>query len=86
MTGKELIVYILEHDLVNEEIFKDNHCALFMTDMEVAALLGTGPSTVRAMYSMGLLRGFEVGNSLFLLKDYVRPRNDTIEKGADRNE
>lgn len=69
MTGRELIIYILQHGLENDEIFKNGHCALFMTQEEAAVQLGVGMFTVQIMYQLGQLKGFMLGDSLFIWRN-----------------
>lgn len=65
MTGRELIVYILEHGLENVELF-DN--GVIMTDEEKATELGTGIESVKALYKLGMVPGFKVGDFIFFLR------------------
>ena len=65
MTGRELIVYILEHSLEDVEMFEDG---ILLTDEEKAAALATGVESVRAMYKLGMIQGFKIGDSIFFLK------------------
>lgn len=71
MTGRELIIYILQHNLENEPIFDNGHCKLFMTQEEAAVNLGVGMFTVQIMYQLGQLKGFMLGDSLFIWRDSI---------------
>lgn len=71
MTGRELIIYILKHELENKQIFENGHCALFMTREEAAVKLGVGIFTVQIMYQLGQLKGFMLGDSLFIWRDSI---------------
>lgn len=53
MTGRELIVYILENNLQDEEIFKDGKFVGFITADEAAAKLNVGVATIYAYIKMG---------------------------------
>ena len=64
MTGKELIIYILQNDLENEEIFKDGVLVGFMDEHEAAINYGVGVETVKLWYKRGLLNGTEIGNRI----------------------
>ena len=85
MTGKELIIYILQNNLEKEEVFGDGGCTLFMSETEAALALGVGVATVRAMFVMGMLKGVYIDGSLLLLRDYFKAAEND-EKGAVRNE
>lgn len=65
MTGRELVVYILEHGLENTELFDSG---IIMTDEEKATELGTGIESVKALYKLGMVPGFRVGNFIFFLR------------------
>ena len=66
MTGKEMIIYILKHNLENEKLTLDN---LFLTETQKAVSLGTGIATVRAMYDLGYSEGFKIGDSIYFLME-----------------
>lgn len=68
MTGRELIIYILNNHLENEDIFKDGVLVGFESELEVAARLGFGVATVRTMYKLGILPGFTLGEHVFIIK------------------
>lgn len=48
MTGKELIYYILENDLLNENVVQDGVPIFLMPLDEAAAKFDVGPSTIEA--------------------------------------
>lgn len=68
MTGRELIIYILQHNLEDEEIFKDGTIVGFMSEEEAAIEHNVGVSTIRTACDIGLLQGFKIGEKVFLLK------------------
>ena len=47
MTGKELILYILENNLEDSEIFKDGRFLDFLTVSEAAVKFNVGEATVK---------------------------------------
>ena len=59
MTGKELIIYILQKDLYNEK--------LLLTTNEKAAELHVGEATVVAWHSLGVIIGIEFNGELYFL-------------------
>lgn len=65
MTGRELIVYILENGLEDAEMFDDS---IIMTADEKAAALATGVESVKVMYKLGTIDGLKIGNTVFFLK------------------
>ena len=70
MTGKDLILYILQNDLENEEM----DIRWFLTESEVAVKFEVGLQTVRAWYALGLIPAFEIGGELYFLKNTQDPR------------
>ena len=74
MTGKELIIYILQNNLENEEIFKGGVLVGFMDEHEAAINYGVGVETVKLWYKRGLLNGTEIGNHIYFPKYADDPR------------
>lgn len=74
MTGKELIIYILSHNLENEEVFIDGKLVGFMNEEETAALFGVGPATIKLWNDWGWLKGVKIGGELYF------PQNVKLEK------
>lgn len=53
MTGKELILYILQNNLENEVVLKDGQLICFLTDEEVAIKFNVGLSTIKIWRKYG---------------------------------
>lgn len=70
MTGKDLIIYILQNNLENEEIFKDGVFLGCMTVEEVAVKLNVGLTAVRAWNDIGYLDGIKINDTLYILPNY----------------
>ena len=66
MTGRELIMYILENGLENEDVFKGGRPAGFMTLQEAAVKFGVGASTVNAWISLDKLDYVSIGGMLYI--------------------
>lgn len=47
MTGRELIIHILQNNLEDKEVFENGRLLDFITDGEAAAKLGVGVQTIR---------------------------------------
>lgn len=73
MTGKELIIYILENNLENEPVFKDGKFIGLMTLSEAAIKFNVGTATVKAWYMLGLLKGITIGGVVLLYANQVNP-------------
>ena len=74
MTGKELILYILQNDLENVTVFDNGFFVGFLTEEEVAVKFGVGLETVRIWYQIGAVQGLRIGDSLYFRKDITDPR------------
>lgn len=69
MTGRELIIYILQNNLEDEEILKDGILVGLVSAEEMAAMCGVGLATVKARYQIGTMDGVEIGNEIFFFKN-----------------
>lgn len=76
MTGRELMLYILEHNLENEVVIKDGIFVWLMTDEEAAVKFNVGVATIRAWYVCGMLSGTKIGDQLYFLRNVADPRKD----------
>lgn len=86
MTGKEIILYILNNDLENAEFIIDTHQLLvakkpteyeqngYITEKEAALKFNVGKETIRAWYFTGVLPGKYIGESLYILRNAKKPQ------------
>lgn len=74
MTGKELILYILQNNLENTIVLENGFFIGFMTEEEAAVKFGVGTAQIRAWYHCKMLKGTQIGDSLYFLKDVADPR------------
>lgn len=74
MTGKDLIMYILENNLENEPVFKDGKPLGCMTEMEAAIKFGVGLSTVRMWANMEHIKSIKIGETLYIPANTEDPR------------
>ena len=71
MTGRDLIVYILQNNLENEVMLE------LMSEDEAAVKFGVGIATIKFWYEYGYITiGFKIGDTLYFLKDTPDPRKD----------
>lgn len=68
MTGRELIIYILQHNLEDEEVFKDGIFIGFASEEEAAVVFSCGVATIRTWVKLGLVPGFMVGDKAYVYK------------------
>lgn len=66
MTGRELILYILENGLEDEEVIKDDKILGFMTVGQVAIKAGVGTATVKAWIVQQRLPYLKIGNVVYI--------------------
>jgi hypothetical protein len=78
MTGKELILYILQNDLENEVVIDNGIFIGFMTEEEAAVKFGVGVATVRAWYACKMLKGVKTGERIYFLRNVPDPRGSVI--------
>lgn len=74
MTGKELILYILQNNLENTVVLDGCLFTGFMTEEEAAVKFNVGIATIRAWYQCRGLDGTKIGDSLYFRKDVADPR------------
>jgi excisionase family DNA binding protein len=73
VTGKDLIIYILENGLLDEPVFKDGRILGFMTVMEAAVKFGVGVSTVKLWVQMGSVYAIKLGDEIYIPADAQSP-------------
>ena len=73
MTGRDLIVYILENGLENEPVFKDGSFIGFISARRAAVMLDTGVETIHAMIKLGQLDSVWVNGGTFIPADLRSP-------------
>lgn len=66
MTGKDLIIYILENDLLDKPIFEDGKFIGTMTAGEFAAEYNVGISTVKAWSQIGKIATYDIPEGLLI--------------------
>lgn len=83
MTGKDLIIYILQNDLENEDLFSDGRFLGLLTVEEMAAQLEVGAATILTWYDLGILDGVNIGGTIFFPKRRRRPKIDAVTEGNE---
>lgn len=86
MTGKEYILYILENNLENESIFReDGTLRGFISDMDAAVKFGVGRMTIAVWVNDGKIPGVRINDILMIPETAKDPRcmeesNESIKK------
>lgn len=73
MTGRELIVYILENHLEDQLICTDGKIVGFLTLEEAAEKFDVGTETVKLWYTLGQIDGARISNAVYILAN-AEPR------------
>lgn len=60
MTGRDLIIYILENHLEDEELFKDGKIPGLLTYEEAAVKFGVGKERIISWVKLGYLKSFKI--------------------------
>ena len=76
MTGRELIIYILQNNLENEVLIKDGVFIWLMNEEEAAVKFNVGVATIKPWYVCGMLSGTKIGDHLYFLRNVNDPRKD----------
>lgn len=66
MTGRDLIIYIIENDLLDEPIFEGGKFIGTMTAGEFAAEYNVGISTVKAWSQIGKIESYDIPEGLLI--------------------
>ena len=66
MTGRELIMYILENGLENEPVFQNGTFVGFMTVTQAAEKMDVGLATIFAWNTMGKLDGVLLRGGIYI--------------------
>ena len=75
LTGKDIIVYILENNLVDTEFICDKMFSdLFIEAAEVAEYFGVGVATIEAMYQLKKIHGVKIGGELYFPRIILGPK------------
>lgn len=74
MTGRELIMYILQNGLEDKEIYANNTFLDLMTASEAATKFNVGVFTIHLWYLKGDIHGVSIGDSVYIFKDAKDPR------------
>ena len=74
MTGRDLIIYILENHLEDVPIYKDGNIIGLMSDVEAAAKFEVGTATIRVWINAGLLDGVRIGDTIYIPQNASNPK------------
>lgn len=75
MTGRDLIIYILQNNLEDENVFENGMFIGFMSEEEAAARFKVGVPTIRVWHTLGFINSVSIGDSIFVFRNTEDPRN-----------
>lgn len=73
MTGRDLILYIVENGLEDEPVFKNGKFIGFVTADEAAAKAKVGTATIHAWAYQGIIDGILVNEGLYIPANFESP-------------
>ena len=74
MKGKDLIIYILQNELEDEDIVDENGVIMgFMTIEDAAVKYDVGVATVRVWINQGLIKGIRISENILIPVNEERP-------------
>lgn len=73
MTGKDLILYILQNNLEDQPVFQDGKFIGFLTEEEVAAKLNVGVATIRVWVAYKWLDAVWIGGRFYIPANFTPP-------------
>lgn len=73
MTGRELIIYILQNNLQDEPVFNNGEFLGFLTAEQVAAKLGFGTETIKTWAELGWVKGYSFNDELYFPANISAP-------------
>ena len=78
MKGKDLIEYIVNNDLQDEEFFTNKSILGMMNEEDAAKKFNVGVSTIGVWVNKDMVKGFNMNGVIYIPVDTVDPR---LEKG-----
>ena len=66
MTGKDLIIYILQNNLVDKDISEISPYLHTISVEEAAIRCDVGPATIESAFNMGLVDGIKVDDTIYI--------------------
>lgn len=80
MTGKDLVAYILENDLLDTPVYKDGKLLGFITAEEAAVKFDVGLATIKVWINRGMLDGIKIGDVIFISATATKPMEELCLK------
>lgn len=75
MTGRDLIIYILENNLEDEPVIKNGQLIGFMSKTQAAEKFNVGTATIQVWMKEGMLEGFLLDEATIIPINSKKPGN-----------
>ena len=76
MTGRDLIIYILENKLEEELVLDNDRLLGFMSAEEAALKYNVGIATIKLWYELKIISGVKVGEEILIPFNHSITRKD----------
>lgn len=84
MTGRELIMYILENHLEDEPVFQNGTFVGYVSDVKFAEMLGVGVATVRAWIMMSRIKdAIMIDDAMFVPAIYINTLKSEVKHESE---
>lgn len=84
MTGRELIVYILENHLEDKPVFQNGTFVGYVSDVKFAEMLDVGVATVHAWIMIGRVKdAIMIGDTMFIPTIYVNTLKSEVNHESE---
>ena len=77
MTGRDLIIYILQNDLLDAPVYDSGRLMGFITAIEAAAKFQVGLATIYAWANLGYIPYARIGEDLYIYANASNPMSNT---------
>lgn len=77
LTGKDIILFILENNLVDKVLITKENLSNFLVDSDkVAEHFGVGIFTVKGLHDLGKIHGIKIDGDLYFPKSILETKGD----------
>lgn len=84
MTGRDLIIYIIQNGLENEPVYEDGKILGFMNELEAAVKFNVTTATIRVWIGLKMLDGVLIGNVYYVPANAKSPMEiETAQNGVN---
>lgn len=84
MTGRELIMYILDNHLEDEPVFQNGTFVGYVSDVKFAEILGVGVATIHAWVLLGRVKdAIMIGDTMFVPAIYINTLKSEVKHESE---